>query len=47
MKTLDEREQVIVKDYYGISGTPKTLEEIGNDFNLNERKELDKLKKRR
>ena len=34
MKTLDEREQVIVRDYYGISGTPKTLEEIGNDFNL-------------
>ena len=34
MKTLDEREQVIVKDYYGINGTPKTLEEIGNDFNL-------------
>ena len=25
MSTLDEREQVIVKDYYGISGTPKTL----------------------
>ena len=34
MSTLDDREKVIVKDYYGMSGTPKTLEEIGNDFGL-------------
>ena len=34
MSTLDDRERVIVKDYYGMSGTPKTLEEIGNDFGL-------------
>lgn len=34
MNTLDEREKIIVNDYYGMSGTPKTLEEIGNDFNL-------------
>ena len=34
MSTLDEREKVIVKDYYGMTGTPKTLEEIGNDFGL-------------
>jgi len=34
MSTLDDREKVIVKDYYGMSGIPKTLEEIGNDFGL-------------
>ncbi len=34
MNSLDEREKIIIQDYYGISGTPKTLEEIGNDFNL-------------
>lgn len=34
MSTLDDREKVIIKDYYGMSGTPKTLEEIGNDFGL-------------
>ncbi len=31
---LDDREKQIIMDYYGLSGTPKTLEEIGNDFNL-------------
>ena len=34
MCILDERERQIVEDYYGISGTPRTLEDIGNDFNL-------------
>ena len=34
MVILDERERQIVEDYYGISGTPRTLEDIGNDFNL-------------
>jgi RNA polymerase primary sigma factor len=34
MGILDERERQIVEDYYGISGTPRTLEDIGNDFNL-------------
>ena len=34
MNILDERERQIVEDYYGISGTPRTLEDIGNDFNL-------------
>lgn len=34
MKTLDEREKIIVMDYYGLSGNNKTLEEIGNDFGL-------------
>jgi RNA polymerase primary sigma factor len=31
---LDKREKTIVEDYYGITGTPRTLEDIGNDFNL-------------
>ena len=35
MSVLDERERQIVEDYYGISGTPRTLEDIGSDFNLN------------
>jgi len=34
MNTLDEREKVIITDYYGMTDTPKTLEEIGNDFGL-------------
>lgn len=34
MSVLDNRERVIVEDYYGITGTPRTLEDIGNDFSL-------------
>jgi len=34
LDSLDEREKVIVKEYYGLSGTPRTLEDIGNDFSL-------------
>jgi RNA polymerase primary sigma factor len=34
MGVLDERERVIVEDYYGITGTPRTLEDIGSDFSL-------------
>jgi RNA polymerase primary sigma factor len=34
LNILDEREKQIVQDYYGISGTPRTLEDIGSDFNL-------------
>jgi RNA polymerase primary sigma factor len=34
MGVLDERERVIVEDYYGITGTPRTLEDIGSDFGL-------------
>jgi RNA polymerase primary sigma factor len=34
MSVLDEREKIIVEDYYGITGTPRTLEDIGSDFNL-------------
>lgn len=34
MDVLDEREKVIVGDYFGITGTPRTLEDIGSDFGL-------------
>ena len=34
LDVLDEREKVIVEDYFGLSGTPRTLEDIGSDFNL-------------
>ncbi|MFM7990400.1 MAG: sigma factor-like helix-turn-helix DNA-binding protein [Candidatus Fonsibacter sp.] len=34
MGFLDNRERVIVEDYYGITGTPRTLEDIGSDFSL-------------
>jgi len=34
MGVLDERERAIVEDYYGITGTPRTLEDIGGDFSL-------------
>jgi len=34
MSVLDERERAIVEDYYGITGTPRTLEDIGTDFSL-------------
>ena len=34
LDVLDERERVIVEDYFGISGQTRTLEDIGNDFNL-------------
>jgi RNA polymerase primary sigma factor len=32
--SLDERERAIIEDYFGLSGTPRTLEDIGGDFNL-------------
>ena len=34
MSVLDDRERAIVEDYYGITGTPRTLEDIGTDFSL-------------
>jgi RNA polymerase primary sigma factor len=32
--SLDEREKVIIEDYFGITGSPRTLEDIGGDFSL-------------
>jgi len=34
LNVLDERERVIIEDYFGLSGTPRTLEDIGSDFGL-------------
>ncbi len=34
MEVLDDREIKIVGDYFGLSGTPRTLSDIGEDFNL-------------
>lgn len=34
VETLTEREQNIIMDYYGMSGSSKTLEEIGDDLGL-------------
>lgn len=34
MRVLDEREKIIIEDYFGLTGTPRTLEDIGEDFNL-------------
>jgi len=31
---LNEREKIIIEDYFGLSGAPRTLEDIGNDFGL-------------
>ena len=35
MGVLDDREKSIIMDYFGMSGTPRTLEDIGTDFSLN------------
>jgi RNA polymerase primary sigma factor len=34
LDVLDDREKVIIEDYYGLTGSPRTLEEIGGDFSL-------------
>ena len=34
MGILNEREIIIISDYFGLSGTPRTLADIGEDFNL-------------
>ena len=34
MSVLDERERIIVEDYFGLFNTPKTLAEIGGEFKL-------------
>jgi RNA polymerase primary sigma factor len=34
LKSLDDREKCIIEDYFGLTGTPRTLEDIGGDFNL-------------
>lgn len=34
LNVLDEREKIIIQDYFGLSGSTRTLEDIGGDFNL-------------
>ncbi len=34
LNVLDEREKSIIGDYFGLTGTPRTLEDIGSDFGL-------------
>lgn len=34
LDVLDDREKVIIEDYFGLSGSTRTLEDIGNDFTL-------------
>jgi len=34
LNVLDERERIIIEDYFGLSGNTRTLEDIGNDFDL-------------
>jgi len=34
LDVLDERERVIIEDYFGLTGNTRTLEDIGNDLNL-------------
>jgi RNA polymerase primary sigma factor len=34
LNVLDDREKIIIQDYFGLTGTTRTLEDIGNDFDL-------------
>ena len=34
LDVLDNRERVIIEDYFGLSGNTRTLEDIGGDFSL-------------
>jgi RNA polymerase primary sigma factor len=34
LDVLDGREKLIIQDYFGLSGSTRTLEDIGNDFTL-------------
>lgn len=34
LNVLDQRERVIIEDYFGLSGNTRTLEDIGSDFSL-------------
>jgi RNA polymerase primary sigma factor len=34
LSKFDNREKIIIEDYFGLYGQPKTLEEIGNELNL-------------
>jgi RNA polymerase primary sigma factor len=34
LDVLDDREKIIIQDYFGLSGSVRTLEDIGSDFDL-------------
>jgi RNA polymerase primary sigma factor len=34
LNVLDNRERLIIEDYFGLSGNTRTLEDIGSDFSL-------------
>lgn len=34
LNLLDDREKIIIEDYFGLSGVTRTLEDIGGDFDL-------------
>jgi RNA polymerase primary sigma factor len=34
LNVLDERERIIIEDYFGLTGNSRTLEDIGTDFDL-------------
>lgn len=34
LEVLDDREKIIIEDYFGLSGSTRTLEDIGSDFDL-------------
>jgi RNA polymerase primary sigma factor len=34
LNVLDDREKVIIEDYFGLSGSTRTLEDIVSDFDL-------------
>jgi RNA polymerase primary sigma factor len=34
LDVLDNRERVIIEDYFGLTGNTRTLEDIGGDFSL-------------
>ena len=34
LNILDDREKIIIEDYFGLTGNTRTLEDIGNDFDL-------------
>ena len=34
LHVLDDREKLIIQDYFGLTGSQRTLEDIGNDFDL-------------
>ena len=34
LNILDDRERIIIEDYFGLVGNTRTLEDIGGDFNL-------------